>query len=40
MPDVENKSKLQVNLSGMLLSNMPQPADIYNKTFSRESGCA
>ena len=38
MPDVENKSKLQVNLSGMSLSNVPKSTGFYNKTFLMKMG--
>ena len=38
MPDVENKSKLQVDLSGMSLSNVPKSTRFYNKTFLMKMG--
>ena len=38
MPDVENKSKLQVDLSGMSLSNVPKSTGFYNKTFLMKMG--
>lgn len=38
MSDVENKSKLQVNLSGMSLSNVPKSTGFYNKTFLMKMG--
>lgn len=38
MSDVENKSELQVNLSGMSLSNVPKSTGFYNKTFLMKMG--